>query len=431
MKKVCLIVLASIALSVFAIGPSWAGSVDKLIDKLVEKKILTKSEATELITEMQAEEAKEAKGKKEVAAAAKEAPKTFEIPKWVENTKLKGDLRVRYETQDTKGDTNPDRNRERVRLRLGVETNINEQWVAGFGFATGSGDPRSVDQTFEDTFSTKEIRLDYAYAQYTPVAWASIIAGKFKNPIWKTEQLLWDSDINPEGIAANIKFEPVKNVELFANIGGFTLEEFSDKANDPYLIALQPGVNFKLPGSMYLKAAGTYYNFNYVEGNKWKSGTTATSGSGTWGSGTNTNVAGVYQYDYDSFAGDIEFGITKIPGPVPFAAVYGQYIHSMDANDNNDGWLAGLKFGDKSIKDFGDWQLSYNYRRLEKDAWPDFLPESTAYNGNTNIKGHKGLVGFGIYKNIYLSLTYFNFEHIQKTVDDTQTVLQADLNVKF
>ncbi len=435
MKKICLIVLAAIALSVFAIGPSWAGSVDKLIDKLVEKQILTRQEAKELVEQMQAEEAKEAKEKKEVAAASTST--AFSMPDWVANTKVTGDVRVRHETSDTVGDTDstnpkkaiPDRNRERVRLRLGVQTKINEQWDIGFGLASGSSDPRSNDQTLEDTFSAKDIKLSYAYAQYTPAKWARIMAGKFKNPIWNTNDLIWDPDINPEGAALALKYEAVKNVELFANVCGFTLEEFSGKANDPYMIAVQPGVNFKLPGSMYLKAAGTYYNFNYVDGNDWTK-------NGGWGLGNSKksnsqDAAGNWLYDYDSFVGDAEFGITKIPGPIPYASVYGQYVHAIGPRENNDGWLAGLKLGNKDIKDFGDWQVSYNYRRLEKDAWADFLADSNAYNGNTNIKGHKIYTSFGIYKNVSLGLNYFNFEHIQRTYDDTQTVLQADLNVKF
>ncbi|MBU4009248.1 MAG: putative porin, partial [Proteobacteria bacterium] len=193
------------------------------------------------------------------------------------------------------------------------------------------------------------------------------------------------------------------------------------------LIAFQPGVNLKLPGGMYLKVAGTYYDFNYVDGNNW----TASYGSGLTKNSNTQDAANNWIYDYDSFAGDIEFGMTKIPGPISYAAVFGQYVHAIDVNDNNDGWLAGLKFGDKDIKDLGDWQLSYNYRRLERDAWPDFLPCSTAYNGYTNIKGHNAYAGFGIYKNVYLSLTYWDFRHIERTKDDRQDVLQADLNVQF
>ncbi|MFH2044019.1 MAG: putative porin [Pseudomonadota bacterium] len=424
MKKLCLTALALIALLVFTAGPSWAGNIDKLIDKLVEKKILTKSEATELINEMQAEEAKE---KKEVAS--KQAPKGFDLPKWVENTKVKGDIRVRYENQDTQGDIYPNQNRGRVRLRLGAETKVNEQWVVGVGLATGSdGNPRSVDQTFTNNSSSKDIWLDYAFAQFTPAAWASIVAGKFKNPLWNPEQLMWDGDINPEGIAAKLKYEPVKGVEIFGNIGWLMLDESGTTSNDPYLIAFQPGVNLNLPGGMYLKAAGTYYNFNYVDGKNWA---TSDFGAGLSKNSNSQDGAGNWIYDYDSLAGDVEFGMTKIPGPIPYAAVFAQYVHALDAHNDNDGWLAGFKFGDKSIKDFGDWQVKYNYRRLERDAWPDFLPCSTAYNGTTNIKGHNAFAGFGIYKNVFLSLTYWNYRHLQRTEDDRQNVLQADLNVKF
>lgn len=311
--------------------------------------------------------AEEAKGKKEVAG--KEATKSFEIPDWVANMKVKGDVRARYQTEDTENDkNNSDRNRERIRLRLGVETAVNDQWKVGFGLASGSNDPRSTNQTLEDNFSHKSINIDYAYAQYTPVKWASLLLGKFNNPIWNPKDLIWDTDITPEGIAATLKFEPMKNVELFTNICGFTLEEISSKSNDPYLLAFQPGVNLKLPGDMYLKVAGSYYDFNYVKGYDWKT-------NGVGARGTNSRaVGGNWMYDYDAFAGDAELGITKIPGPVPYAVVFGQYVHSTDANDDNSGWLAGLKFGHKSIKDFGDWQVSYNYRRLEKDAWPDFSP---------------------------------------------------------
>ncbi len=429
MKKLCLMVLTLVALSVFTISPSRAGSDQKLIDKLVEKNILTRSEAAELIQQMQAEEAKE---KKEIAG--KEATKGFELPKWVENTKFKGDVRARYQTEDTKNDSNPDRNRGRVRLRLGVVSEVTDQWEAGFGIATGSNDPRSTNQTLENTFSSKDIRLDYAYAKYSPVTWANLWLGKFTNPIWGTKDLLWDSDITPEGAALTFNYEASKNLEFFGTLGGFVLEEFSSKANDPYMIAVQPGINIKLPGSTYIKAAASYYEFQNVKGNDWTAG-------GSYGIGTNSRDAGGnWEYDHDAFVGDLEFGITKIPGPVPFAALFGQYVQATNIDDNNiynkkddTGWLAGFKFGHKKVKGFGDWQVKYNYRRLERDAWPDFLPDSDFYGGATNAKGHEAQIEFGIAKNVYLEFDYYNTKEIRKsgTQDKDQSIFQADLNVKF
>ena len=47
----------------------------------------------------------------------------------------------------------------------------------------------------------------------------------------------------------------------------------------------------------------------------------------------------------------------------------------------------------------------YLYRRLEKDAWIDTLPDSNAFEGKTGIKGHEGKVTFGLTKD-----TTFGFD---------------------
>nr|CBX26961.1 hypothetical protein N47_A09900 [uncultured Desulfobacterium sp.] len=408
-------------------GSSRASNVDKLIDKLVEKNILTRSEATELIQQINEEEKKE---KKEVAGTGE--TKDVRVPDWLGNMKVQGNSRVRFQTEDIENDKNNSyRNRERIRLRLGVETAVNDSWKAGFGFVTSSGDPRSTHQTLGDTFSLKDISVNYAYAQYTPVKWAELLMGKFKNPIWNASNLIWDGNIYPEGAAVRFKYKAAKNVELFANLDAFVLQEFSDKANDPYLIAIQPGLNLKLPGDMYFKIAGSYYDFNYVKGNDWTKDSSGNIGAG-WGVGTNSrDAAGNWMYDYDSFAGNAEFGLPEISGYIPYAVLYGQYVRAIDSHDNNTGWLAGFKFGHKDANDFGRWHLSYNYRRLEKDAWPDFLSDFDSYNGNTNIKGEKIEFLFGLNKNVSLGLNYFKFDHILRTSDDTQHKMQADINMKF
>jgi len=70
---------------------------------------------------------------------------------------------------------------------------------------------------------------------------------------------------------------------------------------------------------------------------------------------------------------------------VPLVAVFGQYVKS-DADVDSKGWLVGVKFGHKKVKELGQWQVKYNYRRLKKDAWPDFLLDSDSYGGATDEK---------------------------------------------
>lgn len=62
----------------------------------------------------------------------------------------------------------PNRDRYRVRARLGLITKINEQWEAGIGLASGGSDPRSTNDTLDNAFSTGDWRMDYAYAKYRP-----------------------------------------------------------------------------------------------------------------------------------------------------------------------------------------------------------------------------------------------------------------------
>ena len=52
---------------------------------------------------------------------------------------------------------------------------------------------------YDNGFSKYNVALDYAYAQYSPFAWATVFGGKFKNPLWEPGDLIWDTDINPAG----------------------------------------------------------------------------------------------------------------------------------------------------------------------------------------------------------------------------------------
>ena len=107
-------------------------------------------------------------------------------PDWIKNMKFSGDLRLRYdmlEREPLESSTAPDiaRNRGRFRLRLGAETQILDDVKVGFGLASGNGNPRSTNQTFDSEFLKKPVTIDYAFAEYKPLKWLSISAGKLKD----------------------------------------------------------------------------------------------------------------------------------------------------------------------------------------------------------------------------------------------------------
>lgn len=128
-----------------------------------------------------------------------------------------GDARVRYDNQFQDGVQ--DRNRPRIRLRLGVEGKLSEDFFGGLSIATGGlNDPTSTNSTLGDAFQRKPIGLDRGYITYNPQAhkWLSLTGGKFAFTWIRTPQT-FDSDINPEGFSEKLSFD-VKNMPFVKNV---------------------------------------------------------------------------------------------------------------------------------------------------------------------------------------------------------------------
>ncbi len=338
-----------------------------------------------------------------------------DVPKWVKTVKVKGDLRLRYQLtqKDETGTNTPDRSRGRVRARIGVSAKVTDNVKAAIGMASGSDDPRSTNQSFDDSFSSKGLQLDYAYAEIKLADPVKLYGGKIqrKKVIYTPSDLLWDSDVNVEGAGLHMMMGPI-----FLNAGGFVIEERSANS-DPTMYVVQPGVKIK-SGDLSIKAAVAYYAFSGAQGN-----TLAHS------DGNNTLSGGVLRYDYDAFSPAVEVGIKG--EALPYAGFFGEYVNNSDPSDDNTGFLAGFKIGEKKVKDKGQWQFKYLYRKLEKDAWVDILPDSDFAGGKTGYKGHELIAQIGLKKNVVFGLDYYMTEEIDSTSDKEEKVLQADLVLKF
>jgi hypothetical protein len=449
MKRFLAVVMLGCFIS-FGMGmrSSYAGEMDILLQKLVEKGILTASEAQEIRTETNDEIAKEEKQKEEgYKKLAKDS-----MPDWVKNIKLKGDFRLRYQWDKAKqaAAVASQRNRARIRLRVGAETKLIDQFKVGFGIATGtSNDPRSTNYTLGDSFSFKDIILDYAYGQYDPdlsnylpSLSVSLIGGKFPNPIWEPVDMLWDTDIRPEGVAATINYKFDPDLNFFLNSGFFILDESLPDKGDPIMFVVQPGVNWKVTDNIELMGAVDNYFFNGVKDHvalDFNSGTNTIARS----SNMSPIAAPVYQSNYNSIAPKFEIGFIepfKFAGfetGIPYLSFLGEYINNWDKSDQDNGWALGGKLGYKKISDKGQWQLCYNYRFLERDAWLDIFPDSDFYGGRTNAKGHNAIFQYGISKNSLLNLEYYETMSMTRASRDSDSsrlpaqVLQADWIVKF
>ncbi|MFA5389481.1 MAG: putative porin [Candidatus Omnitrophota bacterium] len=415
MKKLLMLTALVVFTLVVWVSSSRAGEIDILLQKLVEKGVLTPGEAQQIGTET-----------KEQVKADIAAGKFSSLPSWVQNTKLKGDFRMRYQTEKKQSDSDQ-KERPRIRMRLGMESKVNDQTKVYFGLASGSSaDNRSTNQNFANSFEKKSIWIDYAYVSYAPAAWAALQAGRMANPIWRPSDLLWDSDINPEGGSVALTKTLNPSLDLFINTAYFHIDEDETGTADPNMVVAQPGFKWNISESVSLKNALSYYWFNSVKNQDLD-----------YEKNTNSQVGGVADglllYDYDAWVLSSELGIAEpklISAWVPYLALFGDYVNNTDPSDANTGWLAGLKFGNKKVANFGEWQFKYQYRKLEKDAWLDIFPDSDAYGGSTNIKGHEAVLTYGLNKNCSLDLDYYVTDLITGT-KNKEKLFQADLNFKF
>ncbi len=452
MKRLLIaVLLGTFCLMGAGIRASSAGEIDLLLQKLVDKGVLTGAEAQQVKLETQE------KVKKEIAEG-----KSWSMPAWVQAIKFKGDFRARYQLDHAKtSDTGvtSDRNRARIRLRLGVESKINEKVMVGAGIATGTTDVTSYDaarsnnQSFGSGFAKKAVVLDYAYARYTPVPWAAIMGGKMKYLPWRPTDVMFDNDITPEGgvLQLNKKFG---NVNLFLDSMVLVLSETEPTTHNAMVYGLQGGADYAITDNLSVKGALSYYDFSNVKG-RAIDGTTGSNtrnpGSGTPDSngyyvvGTGT-TAGTYKYAYRELTPAVEFGIKdpfKILANVPGLSIlnfeklsfFGEYYQNLAAPDKNKGFAAGMGFGNAAVDAWGKWQVQYVYSMTERDSVMDITPDSDRYAGRTGIRGHKGSFQFGLGKNTWLQFAIFRYQNIDSAFMKGRraptTVVQCDWNMKF
>lgn len=244
--------------------------------------------------------------------------KPGETPEWTRRIQLYGDVRMRGEgrfhdkgnadiftnygavnqgdpqniNEATPGwiappfvNTLEDRQRFRLRARLGVRAQIADWVSADIRIATGSDNsPISTNQTLgADTGTGKyQLWLDRASIRLTPVKDVNIDIGRFANPFW-TSDLMFDNDMNFDGVAIAGTGAVNESLRLFGTAGAFpvfnTDLNFGSrnapvtsassgpyKSQDKYLFAAQAGVDFRATDKIGVRLAGAYFRYDNVEG---------------------------------------------------------------------------------------------------------------------------------------------------------------------
>jgi hypothetical protein len=180
------------------------------------------------------------------------------------------------------------RNRFRLRARIGVDADLGQGFTLGFRLATGENDsPVSENQTLGGApggaqggnFSKDAIWLDRAFIAYTPQLGGGLNlkleAGRFDNPFFSTN-LIWADDLGFDGIAGTASYKVNDALTPFLTAGAFPIynTDFAFASNQPakypshnkWMFGAQGGTNWQINDDYAAKIGLADYAFVNVAG---------------------------------------------------------------------------------------------------------------------------------------------------------------------
>jgi hypothetical protein len=351
-------------------------------------------------------------------AVAEKVDEKMAAVSWAERIRWKGDFRYRYENIDQEGKDG--RNRSRIRARTHLEADLSPTLQVGVGLATGGDDPVSSNQTIGGGGSSKDIKLDLAYFDWSGLTDTHIVGGKVKNFLVRPAKkgLMWDGDWRPEGLGV------VWNNDFFFAQGLGTWLVGDSKLGTEFAWAAQAGFNFKTGDFGKLKIGGGYSVFN-ISGRTPLFGEPEDFYGNTFRAIPNPDGPDtlVFAYDYHNIEAFAEWKIGKF-------TLFADYTINQEVDDNDTGYLFGAKYG--SAKARGTWDITYFYERLEADANVGLLTDSDFGGGGTDVKGHAFSGTYAFHNNWNFKATYFiNKINLAANEPKDYKRLMLDLNFKF
>ena len=368
-----------------------------------------------------------------LAVGATAVPVTAEAALYKSDTlKITADFRLRYEndwdSQKSSGADRLDRERIRIRARLGLNYKFNDTFSFGARLRTGANDSQqSPHWTIFDLDSedyeegAKDINLDKYY-----------IKGKFGNTsawvgrngfsFWKQNELFWDDDATVLGASGSHKFD-LGSDSLTANLGIFKtpagMDEFSGTLAGAQLV-------YKF--NKNLTFAGGYFDIDGDGGD----------------SDADIFIRGNGSRDYEIWVGNVQWSTALSGIPVSLGAdIYRneEDYKSSDINDDEtDGYVLQAALG--KVKKQGDWQAAIYYADLEKYAVNSSFSQddwmrwgSATQTRSSGFDGFEYRLVYGLLDNLKIVARYYDVEANEKVATGSNKEdgkrFRVDFNYKF
>ena len=432
-----------------SISPANASTLDQVLDKLdklsstvdAQQKLLKEQDAEiKRLKQQLAEQGKTAKQNQDtIAKVAQETQKATPAQSIKDllgdKFSFSTDVRLRYEglyNRDAGGTDLDDRNRFRIRWRIFGGYKVTDELSlhsmlttsSGSWFENGSNSRawqpgRTSNQTMDDEFNNKDVFIGRIYATYKPnwLDGLEITAGKFKNTFLQTD-IMWDPDVNPEGIYEKYQYDGWSKVKPFFQFGQMAVSE-NNKTDDAYLLLWQAGATFKLPADISWTLAASYYDWNNLD----QSDMSLIQGSSA---GNSVGADGNYLYEY-KLAEVITFLKFK-PCGIPLQLWFDYIVNTAsDVPDGDDtAWSTGFMLGKAKKK--GDWAIYFKYAEIDPDALVGAVSDGDFYG--TNRKGYKVQGRYQLYDPWQLRLSWFQTD-TKEGPSNSEDRLQLDMIFMF
>jgi hypothetical protein len=452
-------------------------------------------EVKDLRKEIEQEKAVTRANEQQVHQAAENAEvakaKTAKLPDYLNMFTPFGDVRFRYEGQfnqphlaDQDVTAN---NRLRIRARVGMRFAYSDELAATVRIASGNpNDPISTNQTLTGNFTPFSVNLDWAYLTVAPgntfgirPGLITVNGGKFPNPMFRTDELVFDDDLSPEGLneivallgspLGNPRSLSLDQVKLFAE--QWTFSQINNR-QDGWMIGGQVNPQMHI-GPLQLEAGIGQYGWVNPDqiAQATSRNTTAFTAAGAPVANSNFNnalvntnqivvqhiqpptpVGGKQPAAFSAITGFLSnwnqthFQLqATVPDVVQAQPVrlFADFVHNWGAVGSNkaNGYQVGLRVGQTKVR--GDWSAYGWYAYLQQDAvisaftWSDF-----GIFGGTNLKGPTVGFDYQLLNPLTLSARAIFANFIDRPFvaspgtsnyvnNPTQTRLQLDATMKF
>jgi hypothetical protein len=386
---------------------------------------------------------------------------------WTQRIRFGGDVRLRYEGNvfdDNNADlakpeeptelmnTKHDRHRARYRVRINMKAKVNDKVDFAARLTTGNEeDPVSTNDTLGDYMVNDNLVFDRAYLHFRPIEGLQAWGGRFPNP-WFHTDLLWDPDLNFEGVAAKFEKGITEPWSGFLTLGAFPLQEVEFASKDKWLFGGQVGSQWDPSEKLSAKIGVAYYDFQRTVGKvndpffphefDWTAPLYQQKGNSLMDIDPAEDILTALASEFKelNITGKVDIGVFD-PVRVVFIADYvknlgfdrddvAERTGNPDVEEEDEGYQLGLLVGHRKTRSFGEWNTFFFYKHLEADAVIDAFTESDFHLGGTNAEGWilGGHLGLG--DNLWGRIRWMTADEVDGpplAVD----VLQVDVNAAF